>query len=273
MNLLNVELMSFWSALVGYSIATAIALYALVFGKRPERTLLALMALGSLLHTTAIVARWVRIGHLPVGNTFEMLSANVWGLMVAVVIGYWLLPRVRTFAAVVLPVVMLVTAWMLLTQRADSSLPPTYHTVWLYIHIGFIKLFLGAAFVALGISGIVLLRAANFGREKFSKLPSDVSLDKTAYRCMALALIFDTLGIVAGAIWGQDAWGRYWSWDKLEVWSLITWLSIGLTLHVRTPFRTTPVTNALLVVATWVIAFFTFFGIPFVSTTLHKGMI
>jgi ABC-type transport system involved in cytochrome c biogenesis permease subunit len=261
MNLLNIELISFWSALVGYSISTMLALYALVFRKRPERTLLALMVVASLLHTVAISARWMRIDHLPVANTFEMLSANVWGLMIAVVIGYWLLPRLRAFAAVVLPVVMLVTAWMLLTQRGDSSLPPTYHTVWLFIHIAFIKLFLGAAFVALGMGGIVLLRTANIGREKFSRIPDNRSLDKTAYRCMALALIFDTLGIVAGAIWGQDAWGRYWSWDNLEVWSLVTWLSIGLTLHVRTSFRTAPATNAALVIFTWVIAFFTFFGI------------
>ena len=273
MNLLNIELVSFWAALVGYSVATALSLYALVFVKRPERTLMTLMGLALLMHTVAIGARWVRLDHLPVANTFEMLSANVWGLMAAVVIGYWRLPRLRAFAAIVLPVVMLITAWMLLTLRVDSTLPPTYHTVWLYIHIAFIKLFLGAAFVALGIGGIVLLRAANIGREKFSRLPGDLSLDKTAYRCMALALIFDTLGIVAGAIWGQDAWGRYWSWDKLEIWSLITWLSIGLTLHVRAPFKTSPVTNSWLIVATWLIAFFTFFGIPFVSTALHKGMI
>ena len=273
MNLLNIELASFWAALVGYSIATVLSIYALVFVKRPERTLLTLMVFALFMHTVAIGARWVRIDHLPVGNTFEMLSANVWGLMAAVVIGYWRLPRLRAFAAIALPVVMLITAWMLLTLRVDSTLPPTYHTVWLYIHIAFIKLFLGAAFVALGIGGIVLLRAANIGREKFSRLPGDLSLDKTAYRCMALALIFDTLGIVAGAIWGQDAWGRYWSWDSLEIWSLITWLSIGLTLHVRTSFQTTPLTNALLVLATWLVAFFTFFGIPFVSTALHKGMI
>jgi ABC-type transport system involved in cytochrome c biogenesis permease subunit len=88
-----------------------------------------------------------------------------------------------------------------------------------------------------------------------------------------LALIFDTLGVVAGSIWAQDAWGQYWSWDKLEVWSLVTWLTISLTLHVRKPFKTTPQTNALLVIATWLIAFFTFFGIPFVSATLHKGAI
>jgi ABC-type transport system involved in cytochrome c biogenesis permease subunit len=273
MSPIDIELLSFWSALVGYSLATAIALWGLVFGKRPERTLFGLMVVAALLHTSAIAARWSRLDHVPVGNNFEMLSANVWGLMVAVVVGYWLLPRLRAFAAVVLPVVMLLMAWMLLTQRADSSLPPTYHTVWLFIHIAFIKLFLGAAFIALGIAGLVLLRTAGIGHERFARLPPNDSLDMTAYRCMALALIFDTLGIVAGAIWAQDAWGRYWSWDRLEIWSLLTWLSIGLTVHVRASFKTAPPTNALLIGGTWLVAFFTFFGIPFVTTALHKGMI
>jgi ABC-type transport system involved in cytochrome c biogenesis permease subunit len=273
MNLLQTELVSFWISVVGYSIATVVALYALVFRKQPERTMLGLMLAAWLLHTVAIVARWVRLGHLPVGNTFEMLSANVWGLMAAVVLGYWLLPRLRAFAAVALPMVILIMAWMLLIPTAESSLPPTYDTVWLFIHIGFIKLFLGAAFVALAIGGIVMLRAAGLGKEKFSRLPADSSLDKTAYRCMALALIFDTLGVVAGAIWAQDAWGRYWSWDKLEIWSLVTWLSIGLMLHLRASFRTVPLINAGMILATWCIAFFTFFGIPFISTALHKGMI
>ena len=273
MNFLTLELVTFWSALVGYSIATAVAMWALVFRKQPEKTLMILMTGAWLLHTTAIGARWVRIDHLPVGSGFEMLSANVWGLMAAVILGYWLMPRLRAIVAITLPVVMLIMAWMLMTPMDASSLPPTYKTVWLFIHIGFIKLFLGSAFVALGISGVVLLRARGVGRERFARLPEDLSLDGTAYRCMALALIFDTLGIVAGAIWAQDAWGRYWSWDPLEVWSLVTWLSIGLTLHVRGPFRTVPTTNAVLVVGTFVIAFFTFFGIPFVSTALHKGMI
>lgn len=273
MTLLQTECISFWISVVGYALATVIALYALVFGKRPERSVLGLMLVAWLMHTAAIGLRWERLGHLPVGNTFEMLSANVWGLMAAVVVGYWKLPKMRAFAAVALPVVMLVMAWMLLIPTADSALPPTYDTVWLFIHIGFIKLFLGAAFVALGIGGIVLLRMAGIGRDRFARLPPDSSLDKTAYRCMALALIFDTLGIVAGAIWAQDAWGRYWSWDTLEIWSLLTWLSIGLMLHLRASFRTAPAVNAGMILATWCVAFFTFFGIPFVSTALHKGMI
>jgi ABC-type transport system involved in cytochrome c biogenesis permease subunit len=271
--LLKLESLSMWTALVGYALICVVAIFGAVFRRRPERTLLGLMAVAVALHTAAIGVRWVRIGHVPVSNTFELLSGNVWGLMLAVTLGYWLLPRVRVFAALVMPVVIMLMAWMLLLAKDESSLPPTYNTIWLYVHIGFLKLFLGCAFVALGIGGIVLLRAAGIARERFGKLPSDLSLDNTAYRCMALALIFDTLGVVAGAIWAQDAWGRYWGWDKLEVWSLVTWLSIGLMLHVRASFKTGPVMNASLIVATWLIAFFTFFGIPFVSTALHKGMV
>lgn len=271
--LLDLECIALWLSLTGYSVACVMALIGVAFRKRPERTMLALLGFSVLLHTASIGARWLRLGHLPVGNGFEMLSANVWGLMVAVLIGYWLMPRVRAFAAIVLPIVIILMAWMLLIPAHESSLPPSYDTVWLFIHIGFIKLFLGAAFIALGMGGIVLLRRANIGRDRFAGLPEDRRLDDLAYRYMALALMFDTLGIVAGAIWALDAWGRYWSWDPLEVWSLLTWLAIGLTLHLRSSFRTGPVVNALMIAGTFVIAFFTFFGIPFVSTALHKGMI
>lgn len=271
--LLDLECIALWLSLTGYSVACVMALIGVAFRKRPERTMLALLGFSVLLHTASIGARWLRLGHLPVGNGFEMLSANVWGLMVAVLIGYWLMPRVRAFAAIVLPIVIMLMAWMLLIPAHESSLPPSYDTVWLFIHIGFIKLFLGAAFIALGMGGIVLLRRANICRDRFAGLPEDRRLDDLAYRYMALALMFDTLGIVAGAIWALDAWGRYWSWDPLEVWSLLTWLAIGLTLHLRSSFRTGPVVNAVMIAGTFVIAFFTFFGIPFVSTALHKGMI
>jgi ABC-type transport system involved in cytochrome c biogenesis permease subunit len=252
---------------------TILAIVGVVFGRRPERTQMALIGLSVLLHTAALGARWVRVGHVPVINAYEMLSANLWGLMVAVAVGHAVLPRVRAFVAFVMPVVLMIMGWMLLKPTDESSLPPTYDTIWLFVHIGFIKLFLGAAFVALGLAFIVLLRRAGFAHARLARLPGDLSLDGTAYRCMALALIFDTLGIVAGAIWAQDAWGRYWSWDPLEVWSLVTWLAIGLTLHVRASFRTAPPVNALLILGTWTVAFFTFFGIPFVTTALHKGMV
>lgn len=269
---IEIEGIALWSAIVSNALACASALFALFFRKRPERFILTLITGAWLLHTLALGMRWNRVGHLPVGNMFEMLSANVWGLMAAVVVGYWLLPRMRAFAALVLPLVVLVMGWMMLPPWEATTLPPSYNTVWLFIHIGFIKLFLGSAVLALGLGGIVLLRRTEFGRTRFAGLPADAALDDTAYRCMALALIFDTVGISAGSIWAHSAWGRYWSWDRLEVWSLVTWLSIGLMLHVRASYKTPPATNAILIAGIFAIAFFTFFGIPFVSRALHQGV-
>lgn len=273
MSLLTLESVSFWVALIGYSVATAVLVAGFVFKRRPERFLLGLISISTFLHTLAIGTRWVRLDHVPVIGPFEALSANVWGLMVAVTIGYWRLPKLRAFAVLVMPIVMMIMAWMLLKSKADTYPPATYDTIWLFVHIGFIKVFFGCAFIALGISGVVLLRGAGLGVKRFSELPDDKTLDERAYRFMALALIFDTLGVVAGAIWAQDAWGRYWSWDPLETWSLITWLTIGMTLHARASFRTSPLINGLMTLGVFVIAFFTFFGIPFVSTAMHKGQI
>jgi ABC-type transport system involved in cytochrome c biogenesis permease subunit len=90
---------------------------------------------------------------------------------------------------------------------------------------------------------------------------------------MAIGFIFESLMLVAGAIWAQDAWGRYWAWDPLETWSFLTWLVLGIGLHARVTFKLSPRTGAILVISVFVIAFLTFFGMPFISTTPHKGAV
>ena len=79
--------------------------------------------------------------------------------------------------------------------------------------------------------------------------------------------------LIAGAIWAQDAWGRYWAWDPLETWSFITWLLLALALHVRVTFKPTPVRTAWMVMVVFVMAFLTFFGVPFISESTHKGAV
>ncbi len=272
-DLVQLETLTLWAALLGYVAITVWSVISLVFRRPTGNRLFVLILLSTGLHTLSIGLRWYIQGHVPVIGPYEMLSANIWGLMAAVTVGYWLLPKVRAMVAVLMPIIIMLMAWMLLKPDDLTSQPNSYETVWLFIHIGFLKLFLGAAFIALGMAIIVLLRAGGIGIDRFSRLPDDKGLDARAYRFMAVALIFDTLGVVAGAIWAQDAWRRYWSWDPLEVWSLVTWLCIGLMLHIRTQFKTGPVVNAWLILGTWIVAFFTFFGIPFVSDALHKGMI
>lgn len=273
LSLLQWEAVTLWTAVIGYALSCAAAIIGLAMKKRPEKTILGLMLLTVLVHTGSLGVRWARLDHVPVGSMFEMLSANVWGLMVALTVAYWRLPRVRPTAAFGLPIIVLLMGWMLLRQGGDTTLPRTYNTVWLFVHIGFIKLFLGCAFVALVQSLVVLARRTKFGGERLVRLPDDTTLIELSFRILAIAWIFDSLGIVAGAIWANDAWGRYWSWDPLETWSLMTWLSIGAAMHAKAAFKLRNLTAAALVVGVFVVAFLTFFGIPFVSTALHKGAI
>ena len=193
--------------------------------------------------------------------------------MLAFALAYWRIPAVRASAAVVMPIVFVMMGWLLMTSPGEGHLPPTYHTIWLFIHIGFGKVFLGAVLVAVGLAGVVLLRFKGLGLRRLSGLPADERLCDLAFRFMALGLIFETLMLVAGAIWAQDAWGRYWAWDPLETWAFVTWLTLAFALHARLAYTQRPHHGALLIIAVFVLAFLTFFGVPFISTAPHKGAV
>src|SRR5512134_3521076 len=98
-------------------------------------------------------------------------------------------------------------------------------------------------------------------------------LDAVAWRVMQVALLFESLMLIAGAVWARDAWGRYWAWDPLETWAFLTWLLLVTGLHARRSLRLSPATGAGLVLAVFALAFLTFFGVPFVSVAPHKGAV
>jgi ABC-type transport system involved in cytochrome c biogenesis permease subunit len=89
---------------------------------------------------------------------------------------------------------------------------------------------------------------------------------------MAFAFVFHSLMLIAGAVWAQDAWGRYWAWDPLETWAFMTWLALGASLHLRLTYRIPPWIGWLLILGVFILAFLTFFGVPFVSLAPHKGL-
>ncbi len=180
MELFKLEMATLWTGLVCYTLIAVFSIIGAVFRREFPRLLPLLIGTGIALHTAAIIMRWVRIDRAPVSNSFEMLSANLWGLMLAVAIGYWLLPRARAFVAVLMPIIIMLMAWLMLKSPEGTMVPPTYKTVWLYIHIGLIKLFLGSAFIALGVSGIILLRRFAYWENRFSGLPADNLLDERA---------------------------------------------------------------------------------------------
>ncbi|MCK5644354.1 MAG: cytochrome c biogenesis protein CcsA [Gammaproteobacteria bacterium] len=265
------EVVLLWVAISIYVLAGSVAIISTVLKKRPERTVLALLVLGLLIHGIAIIERWIRIGHGPYFTMYEILNSNIWSLTFIYTLAYWRFSPIRPAAAIVMPILFMMMGWMLLVSPIETSVPAKFDTSWLVIHILLGKVFLGAVLVAVGMAGIILLRDTEFGRKKFANLPASSQLDELAYRFMALGLIFDTLMIVAGAIWAQKAWGRYWSWDPVETWAFLTWLFLVISLHLRVTVKPSTRRGAWLIIAVFVLGFFTFFGTPFISDAPHKG--
>ena len=79
--------------------------------------------------------------------------------------------------------------------------------------------------------------------------------------------------LIAGAVWAQDAWGRYWDWDPLETWAFATWLCMAGGLHLRAAFGLRPRLGSAILLFSFVMAFLTFFGVPFVSLNPHQGAV
>jgi cytochrome c-type biogenesis protein CcsB len=268
-----VELRILWAAVVAYVLAGSLAIFGVMLKKRMDRWVLGLMVSGLLVHTVSIAMRWERLGHGPFVSMFEILSSNVWSLMLVFVFAYWRVVVVRPMAAIVMPLLFIMMGWLMTVSPGETRLPPTYHTVWLFIHIGFAKVFMGATLVGVGLSGVILLRSTALGSEKFQRLPANERLSDLSFRWLAVGFVFETLMLIAGAIWAQDAWGRYWDWDPLETWSFITWLLVAISLHARLAFHVTPRQGAWLIIAVFVTAFLTFFGVPFITQSAHQGAV
>jgi ABC-type transport system involved in cytochrome c biogenesis permease subunit len=267
------ELNLLWVAIVAYVLAGTTAIVALVLGKRADGAVIAFLVIALGLHGTSIGLRWDRLGHGPFVTMFEILSSNVWSLLFLYLLVYLRYRPIRPTAAVVMPVMFVMMAWLMFSHPGEGHLPPTYKTIWLFVHIGLGKIFLGSMLVSVGLSAVILMRAAGVLVDRLAIMPGDERLDDLSYRFVALALIFDTLMLIAGAIWAQDAWGRYWDWDPLETWAFLTWLFLAFAMHLRLTVGLRPVAGAGLAVAVFAMAFLTFFGVPFVSITPHKGAI
>lgn len=220
-----------------------------------------------------IATRWVRIGHGPFLNMFEILASSLLSLGVLWRAAAIRMPVLRDSAAPALSLLALLGLWLLAVEPLDSHLPPTYEMPVLWFHVALGKIFLACALVATGLAGVLLGRATSRGTRWFRRMPGDATLDALAWRFMLAALVFETLMLIAGAVWAQDAWGRFWAWDPLETWAFVTWLALAAAVHARITWRVTPRVGALLIAAVFVIAFLTFFGVPFVSLAPHKGAV
>ncbi|MCU1546520.1 MAG: ccsB [Homoserinimonas sp.] len=206
--------------------------------RRPfERIAFALVILGWALHVAGAVFRGFAQGFVPWANMFEFsLTSSAIVVGVFIFIQFW--QNLKFVGAVV-------TAFALISLGVGTTnyyvpvkpLPPALDSYWLIIHV-FVAA-LGTAFFVIGaaLAFVQLLQARRESGKKsltlLKTLPDAVRLENHSYFVNVVGFVFWTFTLIAGSIWAERAWGRYWGWDTKEVWTFIIWVIYAGYIHAR----------------------------------------
>ncbi len=210
---------------------------------RLVRIALILTTAGLALHLTGVVTRGLAVHRVPWGDMYEfVISVSC----VAVLFFLGLMIKYRPYYLglfFLAPIVIIMGLAQTVIYTPAGPLVPALNSYWLAIHVTAMTLASGTFMVA-AVLAIVYLFAERHTRrvaaglasrygEVFRLLPSAERLDQIAYRTVVFAFPIWTFGIMAGAIWADEAWGRYWGWDPTETWAFITWVVYACFLHAR----------------------------------------
>ena len=197
----------------------------------------AFMLLAFILLFVGVVARGIANGHVPWGNMYEFSITGALAFVGAYLVALhkhdlrWLGLFVSLGALLTLG-----TAITLL-YRDSAPLVPALNSAWLIIHVITAVISGGVFLFSNIIAGAFLYldsRERGSGRPAWAeRLPSLDFLDQLSYRLVAFVFPLWTFSVIAGAIWAESAWGRYWGWDPKETWAFITWVAYAAYLHAR----------------------------------------
>jgi cytochrome c-type biogenesis protein CcsB len=207
------------------------------------RAAVALSMLGTLAHVVAVTTRGLAVHRAPWGNMYEFITALT---CVAAIFFCYILIRYRAWPLGVFVMGAVVIALGLaeaLINTPAGPLVPALQSYWLSIHVTAMTLATGIFFVA-AVLGIMYLVAERYrkrvaagkaepGNGLIARIPSAAQLDKLTYRTVVFGFPVWTFGVMAGAIWADQAWGRYWGWDPVETWAFVTWVIYAAYLHAR----------------------------------------
>ena len=205
--------------------------------RRAGRIGTAMMILGFAVLSVAVVTRGLSAHRVPWGNMYEFSITGAMafsGVYLFALIKYklrWLGLPVSTAVLLTLGTAVAVL------YRPSAPLVPALKSTWLIIHVSAAVISGGVFLLANTIAATYLIldrMESRGGRNEWAKkLPSLEYLDQLSYRLVAFVFPLWTFAVIAGAIWAESAWGRYWGWDPKETWAFITWIAYAAYLHAR----------------------------------------
>ena len=198
---------------------------------------------GVALHLIGVVTRGLAVHRVPWGDMYEfVISVSC----VAVLFFLGLMIKYRPYHLglfFMAPIVIIMGLAQTVIYTPAGPLVPALNSYWLAIHVTAMTLASGTFMVGAVLAVVYLFAERHTRRvaaglssrygEVFRLLPSAERLDQIAYRTVVFAFPIWTFGIMAGAIWADEAWGRYWGWDPTETWAFITWVVYACFLHAR----------------------------------------
>jgi cytochrome c-type biogenesis protein CcsB len=251
-----------------------------------------------------LASRWITAGYFPLSNLYESLLFLTWTLLtIYLYVEYK--TKSKLMGAILIPVALLINGFANLTLSPDmqkaSPLVPALQSNWLMMHVSmmmlsYATLIMGSLLcilflviskyqdVDLQIIGDSSLPLYNVMLDYYeAKLfsPSDEiselgklkllqSLDNWSYRIIGLGFPFLTIGIIAGGVWANEAWGSYWSWDPKETWALITWIVFATYLHSRITKGWEGKKTAILGGLGFFVIWICYLGVNFLGKGLHS---
>lgn len=209
--------------------------------------------------TGFLSVRWNVGGFAPLSNQFESLVSLTWSILLFHFIfsSKWSIPGLGFWTAILALLFLSIAS---LLDKSIRPLVPALQSNWLLFHVSTTLLAYAALSLA-ALSSIVLLIQKN-GLAK--------TIDAFTFRATILGFILLTLGIVLGAVWANEAWGTYWSWDPKETWSLITWFIYALAIHLRRVRKWEGRRFAWISIGGFACVLFTYFGVNYLLAGLHS---
>lgn len=206
--------------------------------------------------------RTIAAHRVPFANMYEFTLLCV---------GFILITSMILRRTLLTPLFDLVVTLLLLVLLAITStisadlhpLMPALQSNWLHIHVATAIIAYGAFAVAFCLGVVYLTKSPDNAQEL-------QQIDQRIYRLVVMGFTFLTFVIISGAIWAEQAWGKWWSWDPKETWSLITWIVYAVYLHARNSRQWERRKIVWMVVIGFMVVLFTLFGVSILIPGLHS---
>jgi cytochrome c-type biogenesis protein CcsB len=249
-------------------------------------------------------SRWIVAGYFPLSNLYESLLFLTWTLLI-IYLYIEFKTKSKLIGAILLPVILLINGFANLTlspeMQKSSPLVPALQSNWLMMHVSMMMLSYATLIIG-SLLCILFLIISNYQEvdlgaidksslplynvlvdyyetkslstsneiSELGKLKLLSSLDNWSYRIIGLGFPFLTIGIIAGGVWANEAWGSYWSWDPKETWALITWIIFATYLHSRITKGWEGKKTAILGSIGFFIIWICYLGVNFLGKGLHS---